>query len=85
MMDKKKAEELMFRFDNQFENKEQEERKQLFKTLDELVTEHGYDAVSFTTGYRVSTLNTMLRGNIQNISKQRIERAVFVFNSLTSE
>lgn len=84
-MDMKKAEELMLRFDSQFENKEKSERKELLETLKTLVTKHGYDAVSFTTGYKISTLNAILRGHVQQISKQRVERAEHVFNQLTAE
>lgn len=84
-MNTKKIEELMSRFDVTFKEQEQQERVELLKTLAELVEKHGYDSVSFTTGYKVSTITVILRGHIQNISKQRIERAVYVYNNLTSE
>lgn len=50
-----------------------------------LVDEHGYDSVALATGYKVSTLNQLVRGNLDKISTNRVEQALFVFKNLKSE
>ncbi|CAH9015807.1 coil containing protein [Vibrio phage 393E50-1] len=55
---------------------------QRIELLRAMIAEHGYDNVMSATGYKISTLNMVMRDTTVALSDERIRQAVYVFNKL---